>query len=64
MKMKREPIYAKEGHIFQHKEREDEFAQILYLGEGVSLDDYKEITDEEYEEIMKQEEEELNGLYN
>lgn len=50
--MKREPIYAKEGRIFQHKEREDESAQILYLGVGVSLDDYKEITDEEYEQAM------------
>lgn len=62
--MKREPIYSKEGHIFQHKERANEFARTLYLGEGVSLEDYKEITDEEYEEIMKQEEERLNGLYN
>lgn len=50
--MKREPIYSKEGHIFQHKERADEFARILYLGEGVSLDDYKEITEEEYEQAM------------
>ena len=62
--MKREPIYSSEGHIFQHKERADEFARILYLGEGVSLEDYKEITDEEYEEIMKQEEEMIDGLYN
>lgn len=62
--MKREPIYSKEGHIFQHKERADEFARILYLGEGVSLDDYKEIPNEEYEEIIKKEEEQLNGLYN
>lgn len=50
--MKREPIYAKEGHIFQHKERADEFARILYLGEGVTIDDYQEITDEEYEQAL------------
>ena len=52
--MKREPIYAKEGHVFQHKERVDEFARILYLGEGVSLDDYKEITDVEYERVQSE----------
>ena len=51
--MKREPIYSKEGCIFQHKERTDEFARILYLGEGVSLDNYKEITNEEYEKLIK-----------
>lgn len=51
--MKREPIYSKEGYVFQHKERADEFARVLYLGEGVSLDDYKEITEEEYEELLK-----------
>jgi len=51
--MKRQPIYAKEGYIFQHKERTDEFASILWLGEGVSLDDYKEIAEVEYQEILK-----------
>lgn len=53
MKMKREPIYSREGHIFQHRERSDEFARILYLGEGVSIDDYKEITEQEYERLQE-----------
>lgn len=52
--MERKPIYSKEGHIFQHKERVDEFARILYLGEGVSLDDYREITDEEYTALLEE----------
>ena len=53
--MKREPIYSKEGHIFQHKERFDEFARVLYLGEGVSLEDYIEITEEEHQEFLAKE---------
>lgn len=52
-KMKREPIYAKEGYIFQHKERTDEFASILWLGEGVTLADYQEITEAEYEKLQE-----------
>lgn len=50
--MKRKPIYPAEGYVFQHKEKLDEFACVLYLGQGVSLDDYKEITEEEYEQAM------------
>ena len=46
--MSRKSICAKEGYIFQHKERTDEFASILWLGEGVSIDDYQEIPEEEY----------------
>lgn len=51
--MKREPIYSSEGHIFQHKEKKDEFARILYLGEGVTLADYQEITEDEYVKLQE-----------
>ena len=50
--MIREPIYSKEGYVFQHKERTDEFASILWLGEGASIDDYREITKAEAQEIL------------
>ena len=52
------PIFPSEGHILKHKER-DEYARILYLGAGASIDDYTEITEEEYKsflELRRQEE--------
>ena len=51
--MKREPIYSSEGHVFQHKVKKDEFASILWLGEGVTLADYQEITEAEYEKLQE-----------
>ena len=53
MNMKREPIYSSGGHIFQHKVKKDEFARVLYLGEGVTLSDYQEITEAEYEKLQE-----------
>ena len=45
----REATYPKEGYIFRHKENKDDFARILWLAEGASIDDYEQITEAEYE---------------
>jgi len=51
--MTREPTYPKEGHIFQHKERQTEFSRVLFLGSSDTSSNWQEITEAEYEEIMK-----------
>lgn len=48
----REAIYPKEGYRFKHKEHEGSYPLVLFLGEGVSLDDYDQITEAEYEVIL------------
>ena len=55
----REAKYPKEGYRFKHKEREDSYPLVLFLGEGVSLDDYEQITEGEYEAIRKEGDEDV-----
>jgi hypothetical protein len=53
----RKPVFPKEGYIFRHKENKDIFARVLYLADGESIDDYKQITELEYEGILVEREE-------
>ena len=48
----REAHFPKEGYIFQHKTETELFSRELYLAEGESLDDWREITEAEYEAIQ------------
>lgn len=48
----RKANFPKDGYIFQHKTNTDAFSRELYLAEGESLDDWKEITEEEYNAIQ------------
>ena len=54
--IKREVIYADEGMVLTDGET---YGKQIYLAEGVSSDNFREITDAEYEEIMKAKEQEV-----
>ena len=47
--MKQEKLIAKDGMIFTNGEI---YGKEIFLGEGVNVDDFHEITQEEYEEII------------
>lgn len=49
---------APKGFIYHRKGTEREFASTVFLGNGVSIDDYELIAIEKYESIQKQNEEE------
>lgn len=51
----REAKYPKEGYRFKHKENDDSYPLVLFLGEGESLDDWEEITEGEYSAIVSEE---------
>lgn len=46
-------IYADEGMVLTNG---TEYGRIIYLAEGVSADNYYEITNSEYEEILAEQE--------
>lgn len=46
-------IYADEGMVLTNG---TEYGRIIYLAEGVSAEDYHEITDAEYEAILAEQE--------
>ena len=50
-------IYADEGMVLTNG---TDYGRIIYLADGVSADDYHEITDAEYEAILA--EQEANAL--
>ena len=45
-------IYAEDGHVLTNGEF---YGKQIFLAEGVSADDFYEITDEEYQQIMDKE---------
>ena len=47
---------APEGKMYRKKGTENEFATTVFLGNGVSIDDYELITVEEYKKIMEEQE--------
>lgn len=49
-------LYADEGMMLTNGK---EYGTIIYLAEGISADEYYEITMSEYEDMMRTEEEEL-----
>ena len=50
----RKIIYADEGKVLTNGEI---YGKIIYLADGANVEDYHEITDEEYSEIMRAQEE-------
>lgn len=46
------PITPKNGFAFKHKEGGDSLPLMLFLGTGDSIDNYDEITEEEYQKIL------------
>ncbi len=50
----RTTLYADEGKILTNGEI---YGRTIYLAEGVSPDDFHEITEEEYKEVLKSKEE-------
>lgn len=54
--IKREVIYAAEGMVLTDGET---YGKQIFLAEGVSSDNFREITDAEYEEIMRVENEDI-----
>lgn len=55
----REAKYPKKGYRFKHKENDDSYPLVLFLGEGVSIDDYEQITEAEYGAIRKEGDEDV-----
>lgn len=51
----REAKCPKKGYRFKHKENDDSYPLVLFLGEGESLDDYEQITEAEYQRIRAEE---------
>ena len=54
--MERIKLIANEGMVYTNGEI---FGSIIYLAEGVSTDDFYEITREEYERILEEQENEI-----
>ena len=52
----RKPEIPDEGYIFRHKENTNDFSYMLYLGTGVSLDDYDKVPIAIYEEYLAEQE--------
>ena len=52
----RAPYYPKDGYIFRHKENRDAFSRELYLGDGVTIDEYEEVAESEYEMYIAEQE--------
>ena len=50
---------APEGFMYRRKGTDGEFASTVFIGKGVSVDDYELITIEEYNKIQKYSEEEV-----
>ena len=50
----RQTIYADEGKVLTNGEI---YGNIIHLADGANVEDYHEITDEEYSEIMRAQEE-------
>ena len=50
----RKIIYADEGKVLTNGEI---YGKIIYLADGANVEDFYEITDEEYSEIMRAQEE-------
>jgi hypothetical protein len=50
--MERTILKAKDGYVYTNGV---DYGKIIYLANGVSADDYHEITDEEYNKILEQE---------
>ena len=48
-------LTASEGHVLTDGEA---YGRVIYLGKDRSLDEFTEITEEEYQEIMKKQEDE------
>ena len=45
---------APKGKMYRKKGTENEFASTVFLGNGVSIDDYERITIEEYNRITEE----------
>ena len=52
----REATYPKEGYIFRHKENKDDFARIMWLADGGSIDEYDQVPIEVYEQYKSEQE--------
>ena len=52
----RKPKIPEAGYIFRHKENKDDFSRMLYLGDGVSIDDYEEIFEFIYDDYLAEQE--------
>ena len=48
----REAQHPQDGYIFRHKVNTDIFARELYLAEGESIDDWKQVSESEYKEYL------------
>lgn len=47
---------APKGYMYRKKGTENEFASTVFLGNGVSIDDYELITVEEYNKTLEEQE--------
>ena len=48
----RKANYPTNGHIFRNKSNTDLFSRTLYLADGETIDEWEEITEEEYAAIV------------
>jgi hypothetical protein len=54
--MERTILKAREGYIYTNS---TDYGKIIYLANGVNADSYYEITDEEYNKILEEQEENI-----